>query len=347
MLEEFKLKKIAQETLGEYLYSVRQDLGLSLEDVAKQTGIFEKFLAALESGKYQVLPPDVYVLGFLKKIADVYKISCSELLEQFKKERNLSDQSALKKIIPAKGFRFLLSQISITPKLITISAGALLGFSAGLYILVQVFSVNRTPTLTIMSPTRDSVVKGSSVEIKGQTEPGITVSVNGQNVLVQPDGSFASTLSVVPGQKDLHLVATNKFGKSRSENISFKIDEPQVAGEVTELPTELLLELKFTKATTINVKRDGIDLPEEVVPAGATRKVIAAEQIELTTSDAGSTIAKFNDLELGALGKKGQSLTVPFSHKAQALLKPLTEKDVIINKEADTKILTDKQEANN
>jgi cytoskeletal protein RodZ len=335
MLEEFKLKKVAQETLGEYLYSVRQDLGLSIEEVAKQTGVFEKFLAALESSKYHQLPPDVYVLGFLKKIAEVYKISCTELVEQFKKERNISEQTALKRIVPAKGLKSYISRVSITPKFITISVGVLLAFSAGLYILVQVFSVNRTPSLTILSPVKDSVLKGSSVEIKGQTEPGITVSVNGQNILVQPDGSFASTLSVVPGQKDLHLVATNKFGKSKSENISFKIDEPQVAGEVTEQPTELLLELTFTKATTINVKRDGVELPEEIVPSGAKKKIIAADKIELTTSDAGSTIAKFNNLELGALGKKGQSLTVPFSHKAESLLKPSAKEDVITNTDED------------
>ncbi len=327
MLEEFKLKKIQQETLGEYLYSIRQDLGLSLEEVAKQTGIFEKFIAALETGKYQQLPPDVYVLGFLKKIADVYNISCTELLEQFKKERNLSEQTARKIVSPANGFLSVLKNISVTPKLITISAGALLGIGAGLYIIVQVFSVNRTPALTILSPTKDSVVKGSSVEIKGQTEPGITVSVNGQNVLVQPDGSFSSTLSVVPGQKDLHLVATNKFGKSKTENISFKIDQPTVAGEVTQQPSELLLELRFTKDTTISIKRDGVSLPEEEVPAGATKKIVAAKDIELTTSDAGNTIARFNDQEFGPLGKKGQALTIPFSEKAQTLLAPTKKQE--------------------
>jgi cytoskeletal protein RodZ len=333
MLEEFKLKKVPQETLGEYLYSIRQDLGLSLEEVAKHTGIFEKFLAAIESGKYQQLPPDVYVLGFLKKIADLYKISCTELLEQFKKERNITEQTALKRIAPNKGLKATLSKVSITPKLITISAGALLGIGAGLYILVQVFSVNRTPTLTVFTPTQDSVVKGSSVEIKGKTEPGITLSVNGQNVLVQPDGSFASTLGVAPGQKDLQLVATNKFGKTKTETLSFKIDEPQVAGEVTEEPSELLLELQFNKTTTITVKRDGVNLPEETVAAGSTKKVVASDKIELTTSDAGNTIAKFNNQDLGALGKKGQSLTIPFSQEAQALIKPVTKQSTVNNTE--------------
>ncbi len=320
MLEEFKLKKVSQETLGEYLYAIRQDLGLSLEEVAKQTGVFEKFLSAIESGKYQQLPPDVYVVGFLKKIAELYKISCSELLEQYKKEKELSQQTALKRIVPTKGWSGVLSQLSVTPKLITIAVSVLLGVISVSYILVQVFSVNRTPTLTILSPTQDSVIKGSSVEIKGKTEPGITITVNGQNVLVQADGSFTTTLGVAPGQKDFRLVATNKFGKGKVETVSYKIDEPQVAGQATELPSEILLELRFTKQSTIMIKRDGQDLPEETVPMGATKKIVASDSIEVTTSDAGNTFATFNNEDIGALGKIGQSITIPFSTKAGEMI---------------------------
>lgn len=320
MSDEFKIKKISQETLGEYLSSVRAHLGLSLEEVAHKTEIFEKFLAALESGKYSVLPPDVYVVGFLKKIAKLYQISCEELLEQYKKERGVDLQASSDKTTnPSKEGSFW-QNLAITPKVITIVSMAVLGAGAFAYILIQVFSVNRTPSLVVLSPLSNNVIEGSSVEIVGQTDPGMTVKVNDQIVLVDKDGKFSTTLGVTPGQKDFRLVATNKFGKQKETLLSLKIDEPKIAGDITQKPTDLQLELKFTKSAKIVISRDGVELPEEEVPAGAIKKVVASDEIIITTSDAGNTQATLNGQKFGSLGKVGQSLTVPFTHEAQNLV---------------------------
>lgn len=317
MSEGFEIKKVAQETLGEYLYSIRQHLGLTIEEVAQKTAIFEKFILALEEGKYQVLPPDVYVLGFLKKLAELYRISCEDITAQFKKEKGITLESFREKITPQKGWRAMVSQISITPTFLTVVSGAVLGLGAFVYILFQAFSVNHTPSLTIMEPKADTVLQGSSVVVKGKTEPGITVTVNDQNVLVQSDGNFETTLGVAPGQKDFRFVATNRFGKQKHELISLRIDDaPKVAGEATSEPSELVLELKFKKATTISIKRDGESLSEELMPIGATKKIIAQEGIEVTTSDAGNTEAIFNGNNFGVLGKVGQQLTIPFNRDA-------------------------------
>lgn len=320
MSEGFEIKKISQETLGEYLFMVRGKLGLSVSEVAQNTGILEKFVVAMEEGKYQVLPPDAYVLGFLKKIAAAYSISCSDLLEQYKKEKGIVEQTARERIVIPQGWRSYIEQLSVTPKLISVSVGVLLGAGAFIYVLAQVFSVNRTPALTILSPTSDTVIAGSSIDFKGKTQPGMSVTVNGQNVLVQADGSFETTLGVAPGQKDFRVTATNKFGKERVEEISLRVDEPHVAGDVTEQPSDIVLELQFSKTTTININSDGLALPEETVPAGASKKIVAKQMIELTTSDAGSTQVSYNGKKIGALGKVGQKMTVPFSNKADDIV---------------------------
>lgn len=88
----FEQKKISTETLSEYLASVRNTLGLSLEDVAKKTGIKLKFLQGLESGDYKNLPADVYVLGFLKQLAELYTVASDEIVNQYKKEKNIQKQ---------------------------------------------------------------------------------------------------------------------------------------------------------------------------------------------------------------------------------------------------------------
>lgn len=320
MSEGFEIKKISQETLGEYLSMVREKLGLSVAEVSQQTGILEKFVVAMEEGKYHLLPPDAYVLGFLRKISAAYSISCQDLLEQYKKEKGIVEQTARERMVANKGWRSYIEQLSVTPKLISLSVGVLLGTGAFVYVLAQVFSVNRTPDLAILHPTSDTVIAGSSIDFKGQTQPGMSVTVNGQNVLVKADGSFETTLGVAPGQKDFLVTATNKFGKKRVEEISLRVDEPKVAGDATEQSSDIILELQFTKTTTINVNSDGLSLPEETVPAGASKKIIAKQKIELTTSDAGSTQVSYNGEKLGVLGKTGQKLTVPFGNDPKQVL---------------------------
>ncbi len=321
---KFKQKKVPMETLGEYLSEIREQAGLTLEEVAQTTGLYEKFLYYIEQGKYQLLPPDVYVRGFLKKLAEVYKVSAEELLEQYKKERGIVEHAARETITPIKSWKQWLEKITITPKLITVTGSAVIGVIAFFYIVVQVFAINKTPSLDILEPKNDAVVSGTSVTVAGTTEPGIIVTINGQNVFVQNDGSFHTTLGVAPGQKELKIDAQNKFGKHSTRVLSMRVEEPHIAGAQTIVPSELNLELKFSRATKITVTRDGIEIPDEIVPAQGIKNIVGQDKIVLTTSDAGSTLATLNGRELGVLGRVGQPLTIPFTKEATALIGPMT-----------------------
>lgn len=320
---KFETKKVPMETLGEYLSEIRGQLNLTLEEVAQKTGLYEKFIYYIEQGKYQLLPPDVYVLGFLKKLAGIYKVSPESLLEQYKKERGIVENVARERIAPQRGWRSWLNKITVTPKLLTITGSVALSVFAFFYVVIQVFAINKTPSLEIMEPKNDAVISGTSVSVSGKTEPGITIAINGQNVFVQNDGTFHTTLGVAPGQKELKVDAVNKFGKQSSKTISMRVEEPQVAGAQTVIPSELQLELHFSKATKISLVRDGIQIPEEIVPAQGIKTIVADSKIILTTSDAGSTQVFLNGKDLGLLGRVGQALTIPFTRDASSLVAPL------------------------
>ncbi len=330
---EFETKKLSMETLGEYLTAVRAELGLTLEEVSQTTGVYEKFIHYIETGKYHLLPPGVYVLGFLKKLAGVYKISADTLIEQYRKELGIVEHAASDKLSDQKGLKSWWNKVTITPKLITIASSAAVGVFVFFYIVFQVFAINKTPALTITEPKNDAVIAGTSINVVGKTEPGITVAINGQNVFVDPTGSFHTTIGVAPGQKELKIDASNKFGKRAEQILALRVEETpmaavegaQVAGAETSLPSELLLELKFKKATKIQVTRDGVDIPVEVVPAGGVKQITAEDKISLTTYDAGNTEATLNGKAVGSLGKAGEKITIPFSKEAAEMLSKSSE----------------------
>jgi cytoskeleton protein RodZ len=319
---KFETKKVPMETLGEYLSEIRNGLGLTLEEVAQQTGLYEKFIYYIEQGKYQLLPPDVYVLGFLKKLANIYKVPETALIVQYKKERGIVENVSRDKISPQKNWRNWLEKITITPKFLTLSGSAALGVIAFFYIIAQVFAINRTPSLEIFEPKNDAVIKGSSISVVGKTEPGMVLAINGQNVFVQNDGTFHATVGVAPGQKELKVDAQNKFGKQSTKVLSLRVEEPTIAGASTVVPSDLQLELRFSKATKISMVRDGVEIADEIVPAQGIKSIVAQEKVVLTTSDAGSTVAILNGKELGVLGKSGQVLTIPFTKEATSLVGP-------------------------
>ena len=341
---EFETKKLSMETLGEYLLEVRSQFGYTLEEVSQKTGIYEKFIHYIETGKYHLLPPGVYVLGFLKKLAEIYNVSPEALQEQYRKERGIVEHQASAKLTSEKNWKSWFKNITITPKLLTVSGSALVGVLAFLYVVFQVFAINKTPALAISEPKNDAVISGTSVNVVGKAEPGITVTINGQNLFVDTDGNFRTTIGVAPGQKELKVQASNKFGKKNEHNLALRVEEAQVAGIETTVPSELQLELKFVKATKIQIEQDGTMLPVETIPAGATKQITAQDLVSVTTYDAGNTQVTLNGKKIGPLGKVGEKITVPFSKDAAELMgesAEIIEKQVVPVKPLEAKTPSD------
>ncbi len=327
MISEFETKKIPFETLGEYLSSVRKDHNLTIEEVSHKTGVFEKFISYLEQGKYNLLPPEVYVIGFLKKISVIYKISSDDLIAQYKKEKGLLTVSIVESQDLIPRLKKYFTELTITPKNISIiSALVLLVLFVG-YVVVQIMSVNKTPKLEVYQPSSNTVIEGSTIMLKGKTDSGITLSVNGQNVFVNKDGTFEQQLGVVPGQKEFSITAKNKFGKTRKETISLRVEEPRVAGAVTaqepvqeKTSPSLKLELKFKKDSQLIYTSDNNSDQKEDVNAGTSKVIEAQNDISITTSDAGSVEAVLNGKPFGVLGKHGQKLTIPFNLNSKNII---------------------------
>lgn len=320
MSSEFETKQLATETLGEYLQRVRTALRLSITEVSKKTGIFEKFLISLEAGKYEKLPPDVYVLGFIKKLSVAYAIPFQPMQEQFRKERDILEHEMRQKIEPKRSLRDLVKEVSLTPKTISVIGVVLVLVISFVYLMVQIFSVNKTPTLQIDEPKPDTVISGSSVVVKGQTDFGSTLTINGQNVFVKNDGEFQTLAGVTPGQTELRVDSVNKFGKRSSQIISLRVEEPAKEEIIQTKEDKIQLSIKFLQDTTIALIKDGVQIPSEVIPAGAIKNILASDTVVLTTNDAGSTEVTLNGKLLGVLGKVGETMTVPFGSETMQVL---------------------------
>jgi cytoskeleton protein RodZ len=75
------------ESLGARLKLAREGAGLGLSDLAQQTHVRRAYLEALEEGRYQELPEDVYSRNFVRLYAQTVGLEAAPLLELYQRER--------------------------------------------------------------------------------------------------------------------------------------------------------------------------------------------------------------------------------------------------------------------
>lgn len=68
---------------GKALKQIREALGINLSEVSEKTKIGKTFLQFLEDNKYEFLPAEVYVKGFVKQIAAMYGLNSSKVAESY------------------------------------------------------------------------------------------------------------------------------------------------------------------------------------------------------------------------------------------------------------------------
>jgi hypothetical protein len=117
--------------------------------------------------------------------------------------------------------------------------------------IFNVFSVLRTvirhslpPDLTIDVPPGGLLLNRTVLVVRGSTEPGAYVLVNGVPAMVLPDGSFESELRLLEGQNNLTVFSADQYRNSAWANRTIVVDTvpPEIVvlqpgnGSVTNRP---------------------------------------------------------------------------------------------------------------
>lgn len=71
------------ETIGEYLKRIRQERGLSVEDLAKKTRISPVFIRALEENRLEDFPGEVFARGFVRAYSRSLGLDDQDTMKRF------------------------------------------------------------------------------------------------------------------------------------------------------------------------------------------------------------------------------------------------------------------------
>lgn len=105
-----------KENIGYYLRRTREVREISLEEISNKTKISKRFLEAIEEGRWEILPGEVFIIGFIRAYSKVLGLNPDEIVEKYKQERGIFTE----KIEEKKEKRYFFSYFYLIFALIAI-----------------------------------------------------------------------------------------------------------------------------------------------------------------------------------------------------------------------------------
>lgn len=205
-------------TAGEILRSARQKRGWSLEELSRRTKIQEKFLKAIELSQFSKLPKSPFVKGLIRTAAGELGLDPAGTTAIFRRDFGVSDKT---NIVP-KTLETGKKSFGWTPRMTAAAGIAIVVISFLGYLGWQLLTLASGPTLIITQPAAEAVA-GVEVAVEGKSDPGATVTINGQEIKKNKDGGFSQILSLTPGEHTITVMAVGQNGKKATAQRTVRV----------------------------------------------------------------------------------------------------------------------------
>lgn len=239
MTPEFKKKAIKPtKTVGQRLKAARLEKKMTLETVEQQTNIKLKYLKAIEQDRHDILPTEVYTLGFIRCYGEVVGLNPKRLIDQYHLEHEaFTTAKGQTTAVLAPSTTLKRSTVIVTPRMLFLLGTATLVLALVLYIASGVRTFLAPPSLVIEKPRVESRITSSQLDVVGKTDPAVSLTINGELINVEPSGKFKQQLAVIPGLNTLEFTAVNRVGKETKQTIKVLAEYEIATPEPSPLPS--------------------------------------------------------------------------------------------------------------
>lgn len=193
------------------LKNSRLEKQLEFDEISKNIKIPVKHLQAIETEDVSSFPQEPYCSLIVKDYANYLGLDGSEVLRVFHRDFSQKHKSA----------SFSLNRFGFTPQF-TFSLAlifSILAFSA--YLIFEYIQFNQAPQLTVNWPTNE--IPSSSFDLSGITDPESTVKINGNLIIVNPDGSFSKKINLTKGENLITVESQSPNGKLTTTENTIKV----------------------------------------------------------------------------------------------------------------------------
>jgi cytoskeletal protein RodZ len=194
------------KTIGGAIKEARTRKKYSLSKLEEVTKIKKDFISALEKEDWGSLPEFPVLSGFVKSIAGALGAGEKSLLALLRRDYPPKALSINPK--PDVGDKFVWS-----PKLtFAVGVGVIMVLVLG-YLGIQYKKFISPPSLSVLEPKEEQIVKERRVKVTGKTDGDAIVKINNQPVLLDSEGNFEAEIEIFEGTDEIVVKAQSRAGK--------------------------------------------------------------------------------------------------------------------------------------
>lgn len=195
-------------SLGKRLKERRELLEISLEELARKSGVPAKYLRRVEKDEWNSLPAGVYTKGILRRYCQAIGENPDRVAKEFQIILDDIQGKDIGKSKPQTAYwRF-------SPRFFRLAAVVVVLIALVGYITYQLAPVLARPELAVERPVgAETVVRQDSIVFAGRTERGASLFLNGETLTLDENGRFETTIELLPGLNIFEVKAVSRFNK--------------------------------------------------------------------------------------------------------------------------------------
>lgn len=229
MMVGFNNKKINSiKTLGERLCEHRQNYGLSVQAIARETKINIIYLQALENDKFDRLPSDIYTKNIIRRYAEYLNLNPETVIDIYNHEKDIFFKTQKKQNKKNKNKQSRIKKtfnVFLNPHFIKYSIIISIVVILMIYIGWGINRIFTPPKLEILQPEKNLITDKRQVHIRGQTEKEVNLTINGQQVISDKQGGFSDRIDLQKGLNIIKITAQKKHSKENVKYLQIIVEE--------------------------------------------------------------------------------------------------------------------------
>ena len=200
---------------SDFLKEKRESIGIGLVEVSKETKIPIQQLINIETGAWQSFTSYAYLQGVVKNYANYLKLNDEEMLSYLRRDIKEYRIKFIRETDYVESSRRFSDKWYIY----------LIIFLVVGFFILQVFLSWQKPLLQINDIPK-SISVNQSLVIKGKTEQGVLLYLNGEQIYQDEQGKFEQNLYFKnKGDKLIKIKAVGVNGKEEEKDISITIED--------------------------------------------------------------------------------------------------------------------------
>jgi hypothetical protein len=157
----------------------------------------------------------MYEKKYLKEYATFLGLDSERLLKDFQKEKQITSSPDTVNLSFFSKNKLKKSHFVIFPRIIKNVIIILVVTVCFGYLGFCVKNFMSPPQLSIENPQNNLVTDQNQIAIKGETEPGAQIYINGNSVLTSNTGEFIKKIALKKGVNTITIAAQKKYSREK------------------------------------------------------------------------------------------------------------------------------------